>query len=218
FDANAISEPQGRNITRLRQRSAESNRAFELLVVVVWRVGGRARFKRDGRIENRVVGTSALINDRGIHIRLEGRAHLAQGLRRAIKFRFVEVPAADHGFDLAGRVIHRHQRPLCPRILFQADAHRPVRGHAENLYVANIATLQDVLNLLLWPGSILLADGGEIAARFDARPAETYARNEGMHVAVTLRLIFPIGMFVMVQGDVVGKNVFEMPLPSMAAL
>ena len=62
-----------------------------------------------------VIGASTTIDRRRVAVvergrvdeRLEGRARLAQGLRRAVELALVEGEAADHGVDAAGIRVHR---------------------------------------------------------------------------------------------------------------
>ena len=54
---------------------------------------------------------------RRIDVHLEGAACLADGLGGAIEFRFAEIVAADHSFDLAGWIVNCEQRALRGRLL-----------------------------------------------------------------------------------------------------
>ena len=57
--------------------------------------------------------------------------------------------------------------PLRARILLQTDPRRAVGAERKNLYVADVAGFEHVLNLLLRPGHVGLAEGGGIAAKLE---------------------------------------------------
>ena len=137
-----VGQLQRRNIARLRQSAAQRDDALKFFVVVMRRVGAGGGFKADGLVENRVIGTGALIDDRRVDIRLEGRSHLPQGLRGAVEFGFVEIASANHRLDSAGRVVDGEQCSLRSGILFKTDAGRAVRAERENLDVANVSGLR----------------------------------------------------------------------------
>ena len=118
-DADFFGEFDGRDVARTGQRAAQGDETLEFVVVVVRRVGLAAADRGEGRVEDGVKGSEALLDRGRIDIDLERAAHLALGLDRAIEFRFAEIVTADHGFDFAGTIVDREQRRLRAGVLFE---------------------------------------------------------------------------------------------------
>ena len=111
-NSDAVGELECGNIARLRERTAQGDDAFKLLVGVVRCVRCRAGLEGDGRVEDGVFGTCALIDGGSVDVGLEGRSGLSQGLGDAVELGLVEVTATDEGLDLAGTVVEGEQRAL----------------------------------------------------------------------------------------------------------
>ena len=144
LDADAVGKLERGNVSGLRQRAPQRDRALEFLVVIVRRVRAGSGLKSHGRIENRVVGASALVDDGGIDVGLERRPDLAQRLRSAIELGKIEVAPADHGLDFSGRVVDGDERAFGAGILLQADARFSAGIEREHFDVHDVAGVQNV--------------------------------------------------------------------------
>ena len=102
-----VHDADGGHVARLLECAAQRDRALELAVVVERRVGGLAGAagKADRRVHQERDRRVAAVDRRGVDERLEGRADLAVGLRRAVELAALEAVAADHRQDLAGAVV-----------------------------------------------------------------------------------------------------------------
>src|SRR6185437_3379945 len=120
-DADLICEFQRRDVQRLRQRAAQRDGSFVVLVVVVRRVRPGGSLEGEWRIQDRVVGTSALIDRGSVDVRLERRSNLPQRLGCAIELGEIKVAPANHGANISGSVVDSQQSSLSSRILLQAD-------------------------------------------------------------------------------------------------
>src|SRR5262249_26299477 len=83
---------------------------------------------------------------------------------------------------------------------------------------ADVASLEDVRELLLCPGGVRLSDCRCIATKFkrcDSRAGGSYQR---MNISIHVRVVVPVGMRIFLQGAAFFQHVFEMPLPSVTPL
>ena len=121
--ADMVEEAHSGNVTRIGESAAIGDAAFESVVVIMRRIILGAAAICDGLVHDGIKGRNALFDGVGVNVNLERAAGLAQGLRGAIEFRFVETVPTDHGFDFTGGVIDSEQGALSGGLLFELDAH-----------------------------------------------------------------------------------------------
>ena len=101
------------DVARQRDAAANGHRPVELQVVVLWRPWGAGDLlDGDRRVVDDVRRRLAVVDRVGVDQRLEGRARLAQGLRRAVELRVIKVAPADERPDRAGARVDRDERAL----------------------------------------------------------------------------------------------------------
>src|ERR1700682_6266248 len=169
-------------------------------------------------VENSVVGTGALVDERGVNVGRERRSDLAHGLGGAIELGFVEVAAADHGLNATGGIVDGDERSLCAGVLLEAYTGGAVRRERENPDVTDVARLQNIRELLLGPGSVGLSEGCGVASKLERGDAGAGRRNHGVNVSVGIGLVIPVEVSVFFDGQALGENVLQMSLPAMPAL
>ena len=112
------------DVPALLHRAAERDRAQVRPVVVLRRpdrlVPGVREAER-GVDEDRGRGPAERLEGGRVDDRLEGRAHLAHGLRRAVELALLEVVAADHRPHRARPHVEGEERPLDLRLLLEPD-------------------------------------------------------------------------------------------------
>src|SRR5208282_6050448 len=173
LDADVVSQLERGNVSGLGERAPQRDGALKFVVVVVRRIRAGGSLKSYGRVQNRIVGASALVDDGGIDVGLERRPNLAQRLRGAVELGKIEVTAADHGLDLSGRVVDGDERSFGPGVLLQTDARFPARIQREHFDVHDVAGMENVgeLQLELGPGHISRRERGLVGPEADFRGA-----------------------------------------------
>jgi len=91
----------------------------------------------------------------------------AQSLRGAIEFRFVEIAAADHGLISPVALSMATSAACAPESCSQAHMRYAVGAEPLDLHVAEVAGLEDVLDLFPGPGGVLLGERGAVAGELD---------------------------------------------------
>src|SRR6202050_3097202 len=217
--ADVIEKAHGGNVTRIGESAAIGDAAFESVVVIMRRIILGAAAVCDGLVHDGIKRRNALFDGVGVNVNLERAAGLAQGLRGAIEFRFVETVAADHGFDFAGGIVDGEQGALSGGLLFELDAH----GEAGNFLDRNADEISRLEQLrggfAAGPGKIGGSEHGVILADLDGSESRLNRGDQAGNVIVFLKRVVPLVVLIFIErAKFILQNIREISAPAVAAI